>query len=107
MITIELYRIFLKNSIKGLDGNESRRVLLAEREKIKAIFSSIENSFDGDIGFLNNNDRSIYSLIKTEAFCMFDNNIGNYESTYVKIKYYIYGLLSEIDSLISNELISA
>jgi len=106
MFTVELYRSFLKNSLKNLN-NEGIKWLLNEREKIKEVFITINNLFVDDSSILDKKDKSIYTLIKREALYMLEKNINNFESTYAEIKYFINSILSEIDSLINSELLSA
>lgn len=99
MDTIALYRKYLYNSINGKDGVYKSRRLLAEKKKISDIVNGIDTCFYGDKSLKDRTDKSIYTYIKREIITQMANNESLMDLIAFESKYYLAGLLNEIDQI--------
>lgn len=99
MDTIALYRRYLYNSLNGKDGAYKSRRLLAEKQKISDIVNGIDTCFYGDKALKDKTDKSIYTYIKREIIRKMANNESLMDLVAFESKYYLAGLLNEIDQI--------
>lgn len=99
MDTIVLYRKYLYNSITGKDNDYKSRKLLDEKQKIREIINGIDTCFYGDKALKDNTDNSIYTYIKREIIRKMANSVSLIDLIAFESKYYLTGILNEIDQI--------
>lgn len=99
MFAIELYRVYVENSIKNATTDEKRRRLNFEIGKTRSIIEGIDNLFEGDQSIFDKKDTSIYTLIKQEIVSnlLKGNPLPHLESS----KFLLNGILNEMQQILS------
>lgn len=99
MNTITLYRKYLHNVLMGHDDQSKFRRLSNERRKINDIVRAVDNCFLGDMTLTDKMDKQIYTLIKREIIREMARNEDQIELVAFASKYYLLGLINEIDEM--------
>lgn len=99
MFAIELYRVYVENSIKNATSDERKRRLNYEIGKTKSILEGIDNLFEGDQSIFDKKDTSIYTLIKQEIVSnlLKGDPVPHLESS----KFLLNGILNEMQQKLS------
>lgn len=97
MIAIELYRKYLTNSSQGLIGEQRRKKLAFEKDKLTNILMGLDVLFSQDSSITDKKDHTIYTVIKRDILA--DAANGNPESVIFTTRFLLEGIINEIEKM--------